>query len=65
MVSRSGMEARVRPATRVITTDCATPGIVSSHPASAAAACIADTPGTTSKARSLARHQAICSPMAL
>ncbi len=53
------------PASRVSTTDCATPGTVSSQPAAAAVAATDDTPGTISNDRSLARHQAICSPIAL
>ncbi len=64
-VSRSGIDALVRAASRVSTTDCETPGAVSSAPAAAAAAASDDTPGTTSNAWPWARHQLICSPMAL
>ena len=62
--SRSGIEARVRPASLVSTTLWATVGIVSSRPTAAAAAASELTPGTISKSRSFATHQSICSWMA-
>jgi hypothetical protein len=65
MVSRSGTERCVLPARRVRTTDCETPGTVSSQPAAAAVADIEETPGTISNERSLARHHATCSATAL
>ncbi|MNL87742.1 hypothetical protein D3C87_2170570 [compost metagenome] len=45
--SPSGM-AEARPEVRVSTTDCATPGSVSSAPSAAAAAAKEGTPGVTS-----------------
>ncbi len=62
--SRSGIDAAVRPASRVSTTLCATVGMVSSRPSAAAAALSELTPGTISKSRSCATHQSICSWMA-
>jgi len=60
----AGIDACVRCASRVSTTLCATVGIVSSRPNAAAAALSELTPGTTSKSRSCATHQSICSWMA-
>jgi len=62
--SPAGIDAIVRRARRVCTTVCAIPGTVSSTPAAAAVAATDETPGTTSKARPLRRHHAICSAMA-
>ena len=62
--SPAGIDAAVRPASRVRTTLWATPGTVSSRPTAAAPAASDETPGTISKSRPLARHQSICSPMA-
>ena len=62
--SRGGIDALVRPASRVTTTLWATLGMVSSRPRAAAAAASELTPGTISKSRSWARHQSICSWMA-
>ncbi len=49
--SRGGMDAAVRPASRVRTTLWATAGTVSSRPRAAAAAARELTPGTISKSR--------------
>jgi hypothetical protein len=62
--SVAGMDARVRPPSRVNTTLWATPGWVNSCPSAAAAPASEDTPGTISHARPADRHQSICSPMA-
>src|SRR5882762_7857606 len=51
--------AAVRRARRVMTTDCDTPGAVSSILAAAAAAPSDDTPGTISNGRSCWTHQSI------
>ena len=48
-VSPSGMDAAVRPGSRVATSDWATPGTVSSRPTAAEAAASEPTPGTSSK----------------
>ena len=62
-VSPSGIE-EARPGVRVSTTDCASPGKVSSVPSDAAAAAKAGTPGVTETAMPSARSRRICSPMA-
>ena len=60
-VSPGGIDAAVRPGSRVATSDWATPGTVSSRPTRAAAAASDPTPGTISQSRPAARHQSICS----
>ena len=62
-VSPSGM-ADARPEVRVNTSDCATPGSVSSFPKAAAAAAKAGTPGVMSYSMSNSRKRRSCSPMA-
>ena len=62
-VSPSGME-EARPGVRVSTTDCASPGKVSSAPSEAAAAAKEGTPGVTETGMPTARNRRICSPMA-
>ena len=64
MLSPSGTDSRVRDASLVSTTDCETPGTVSSLPRIAAAADTEDTPGTISKLLPFRTHHSICSWMA-